>query len=438
MDETGGTPGRTRTRQAAGNAPAGAGGERHAKEPRVGTFQGRRGAPAKRAEFDVLIAGAGLVGLALAPALAGAGLKVALVDRETVAAPETSTAEPGWDTRVYAISPGSASYLRTLGAWQALPRERITAVETMRVEGDAGAVLDFSAYEVGERALAWIVEERALRAALVPLVHAAGVLTFAPRTFESIAWSADAGELLFEDGAILSARLVVGADGARSPVRGTAGIASMAKPYGQTAVVANFACERAHRGRARQWFRADGGILAWLPLPGRCVSIVWSAPEALARELLGLDPKTLATLVAKAGANVLGALECITPAAGFPLQLLKIPRIVAHRVALVGDAAHGVHPLAGQGVNLGFGDVEALAAVLRERGPIVDAGAPVLLDRYAQMRSEPVQAMQTVTDGLAHLFRNKAPWIRSLRNLGMAAVDRLPPAKRLLAHFALR
>ncbi len=389
-------------------------------------------------DCDVLIAGAGLVGQALAPALAASGLTVALADRAPVAIPEPPAADDDWDSRVYAISPGSASLLRALGAWQALPAERITPVETMRVEGDDGAVLNFSAYEIGERALAWMVEERALREALVPLVRAANVTTHAPRAIAAIGWTADAGEVKFEDGGSVTARLVVGADGIRSRVRDAAGISAVPKPYGQTAVVANFACERAHHGRAHQWFREDGGVLAWLPLPGRRISIVWSAPEALAQELLALDRATLASRVAAAGANALGAFEVITPAAGFPLSFLRPPTVVAHRVALVGDAAHGVHPLAGQGVNLGFGDVEVLASVLRERGPVTDAGAPLLLERYARRRAEPVRAMQTVTDALAHLFRIKTPWIRSARNLGLSAVERLPPARRLLAQSALR
>ncbi len=217
-----------------------------------------------------------------------------------------------------------------------------------------------------------------------------------------------------------------------------AGVVAVPKPYGQTAIVANFACERAHHGRAYQWFRRDGGILAWLPLPGRRVSIVWSAPDEQARALLALAPTELATRVADAGIHALGAFECITPAAAFPLQFLKVPHVVAHRLALVGDAAHGVHPLAGQGVNLGFGDADMLAAVLRERGPVADPGAPVLLDRYARRRAFPVRAMQTVTDGLAHLFRIDTRWVRSARNFGMAAVDAIPPARRLLAHSALR
>ena len=167
----------------------------------------------------------------------------------------------------------------------------------------------------------------------------------------------------------MTARLIVGADGLRSHVRERAGIAAATKHYGQTAVVANFNCERPHLGRAFQWFHDDGGVLAWLPLPGRRVSMVWSAPEALARELLALPPEALAARVAARGRHALGAFESITPSAGFPLQLQKLPTTVAHRVALVGDAAHGVHPLAGQGVNLGFGDAEALAAVLRRTRP---------------------------------------------------------------------
>ncbi len=390
------------------------------------------------ADYDVVIAGAGLVGLALAPVLANAGLSVALADRAGVTMPEPPPDGEGWDTRIYAISPGSAAFLRALGAWQALPPDRVAPIEAMRVEGDAGARLDFSAYELGERALAWIVEERALRTALIAVVRSAGVAIHAPCTFESLSLSGAAGVLQLASGGSLTARLIVGADGVRSWVRDAAGITATVKPYGQTAVVANFACERAHRGRAYQWFVEDGGILAWLPLPGRRISMVWSAPEPLAQELLGLPRAALAARVAERGRHALGAFECITPGAGFPLQLVKLPNVTARRLALIGDAAHGVHPLAGQGVNLGFGDAEVLAAVLRERGSLADAGAPILLDRYARRRAEPVLAMQTVTDALAHLFGTTTPWIRSVRNIGMAAIDRLPPAKRLLALSALR
>jgi len=239
-------------------------------------------------------------------------------------------------------------------------------------------------------------------------------------------------------GQSMSTRLIVGADGVRSWVRDAAGLTALTRSYAQTAIVANFACERAHRGRAYQWFRSDGGVLAWLPLPGHRVSIVWSAPEPLAKQLLELDPTALASRIATEGAHALGAFSPIGRSAGFPLQSVKPTSVVAHRVALVGDAAHGVHPLAGQGVNLGFGDAEALCAVLRDRGPLDDAGAPILLERYARRRTEPVVAMHTVTDGLARLFGAAAPWLRPVRNLGMAGLDRLPVAKRLLAQAALR
>jgi ubiquinone biosynthesis UbiH/UbiF/VisC/COQ6 family hydroxylase len=390
--------------------------------------------------FDVIVAGAGLVGLALAPALARSGLRVALIDRSPIAAP---AADPQtWDSRIYAISPGSATFLRSIGAWQGLEADRIAPVERMEIAGDAGKLVQFSAYELGERALAWIVEERALRAALLPTVFDSGVEVISGVTFSSLSWSTNEGTLAFiqPDGTTreLSARLVVGADGVRSWVRASAGIAAQPRPYGQTAVVANFTCELPHHGVARQWFRPDGGVLAWLPLPGRRMSMVWSAPASLADELMALSAAALAARVEDAGARAWGALAPITPAAAFPLAFLKLPATIAHRLVLVGDAAHGVHPLAGQGVNLGFGDVRELAQILADRGPVQDPGAPLLLDRYARRRAEPVLAMQTVTDGLARLFGLPTPWLRTLRNAGMAAVERLPVLKRALAQPALR
>lgn len=391
-------------------------------------------------EFDVVVIGAGLVGLALAPALARAGLHVALVDRARIAAPLFDPET--WDTRIFAVSPGSATFLRALGAWQSLSPARIEAIECMHVVGDAGATIEFSAYELGERALAWIVEERALRAALLPLAYEAGVEVIGDAAPTGLEFSPAAGTLTIaaSDGTTrpLSAKLVVGADGARSWTRAAAGIVAEEKPYDQTAVVANFACDRAHHGMARQWFRADGSVLAWLPLPGRRMSMVWSAPNALAAELASLDEASLCARVAEAGTHALGTLTPLSAAAAFPLGLLKLPATIAHRLALVGDAAHGVHPLAGQGVNLGFGDAEALAGILADRGPVGDPGAALLLERFARRRVEPVLAMQTVTDGLLRLFAPTVPWLKNLRNAGLTVVDHAPFLKRALAQPALR
>lgn len=429
------------------------------------------------ADFDVVVAGAGLPGLALATAAARSGLSVAIADVGMIVA-DAGTIDAGiatiaedtgaiavnavkidtgattiaanagtmaivptdgesFDIRVYAVSPGSATFLRAVGAWQRLDPERLAAIEAMDVRGDRGAGLGFSAYDLGERALAWIVEERALRRALVAVALEAGVQPFGGAPFVGLQFTAGTVALVLPE-RTLQGRLLVAADGVNSWVRHAAGIAAEPKPYGQRGVVAHFSCERAHHGLARQWFRGDASVLAWLPLPGRRISMVWSAPDALAAELLALSPQALAARVADAGERELGELTPISPAAAFPLVSLRLATTVAHRLALVGDAAHGVHPLAGQGVNLGFGDALALADVLASRGPVADAGAPVLLARYARRRTEPVLAMHAVTDGLIRLFGPRQPWLAAVRNAGMAAVDRLPLLKRALAQPALR
>lgn len=390
--------------------------------------------------YDVVIGGGGLPGLSLAAALAHSGLSVAVADAAPIVAPEHDRTQ--YDVRVYAISPGSAQFLHAIGAWQRLPGERLTAVEGMEIEGDARSRLEFTAYDLHERALAWIVEERELRVALIETAVAAGVSMRGGAPFVGLTFDTDHATLMVEPPGFppdsLRARLVVAADGLRSWVRQAAGILAEPRPYGQTGVVANFACERPHRGIARQWFRDDGSVLAWLPLQGQDVSMVWSAPDKLARELLACQPDSLASRVEAAGRHALGTMRPLCAPAGFPLALLRLPTSVAHRLALVGDAAHGVHPLAGQGVNLGFGDARVLAQILSDRGPVEDPGAPILLARYARRRVEPVLAMQVVTDGLVRLFGPPSPWLSAVRNAGMSAVDRLPFLKRALAQPALR
>jgi 2-octaprenylphenol hydroxylase len=383
-------------------------------------------------EFDVIIVGAGLVGLALARALRGAGLRLALVDR--VARPAALPAEPeGWDQRVYAISPGSEAFLAAQGAWPG--PTRVARVAGMQVSGDAGGHIAFDAQEARTTHLASIVEGRVLLDALWQGLAEQGVALLMAAQCSDLQFDA-AARLALDDGRVLRAKLVVAADGAHSWVRTQAGIPAAVSPYAQTAVVANFACQRAHRGVAFQWFRRDG-VLALLPLPGNRCSLVWSAEEGLAAELLALAPQALAERVREASAGVLGELELITPAAGFALQLVKVRELVRHRLALVGDAAHNLHPLAGQGVNVGFQDARVLADVLRERGSCPDVGEHRLLRRYERSRREDILAMTLATDGLKKLFAADSQALSWLRNRGLTLVHGVAPLKRRLIAHAL-
>jgi ubiquinone biosynthesis UbiH/UbiF/VisC/COQ6 family hydroxylase len=386
--------------------------------------------------FDVIVAGGGLVGASLALMLGRSGLAVALVE------PHPPPAVPGgseaWDSRIYAISPGSAGLLEVCGAWARLPDARIARVEAMQVFGDEpGARLEFNAYDCGLRELAFIVENGRLHAALWQELRATDrVALYAPAQCAVLARGLDCATLALEDGRALAAQLVVGADGADSWVRGQAGIQAQAEPYGQLGVVANFAVATPHRETAFQWFRRDG-VLALLPLPGERVSMVWSTADAHGRELLGLAPDALAARVETASEGALGAMRVITPAAAFPLQLQRVAQLVAPRLALVGDAAHNVHPLAGQGVNLGFRDARELARVLAERGAETDCGDYYLLRRYERARREDILAMQLATDGLQKLFASTRVGLQKARNLGLKATNLPTPLKQWLVRHAV-
>lgn len=386
---------------------------------------------------DVAIVGAGLVGASLALALEHSGLSVALIEPRAPAA-----LAPTWDSRVYAISPGSAAFLDALAAWQSIDTRRVARVETMRIFGDAPAArLEFSAYDAGLRELACIVENGRLQQALWQrLTHAPHVRLHCPARCQALLQQADYAELALDDGVTLRAQLVVGADGADSWVREHAGIKAMAHNYPQCAVVANFSCALPHRQTALQCFGA-AGVLALLPLPGLRVSMVWSTPQAHAQELLALDAGALAQRVSAAAAGAagyaIGALEVITPAAAFALRLQRVEAFVKPRLALVGDAAHNVHPLAGQGVNLGFRDARELAAVLCARGAQNDCGDYPLLRRYERARKEDVLSMQLATDGLQKLFASQAVWLSRSRNLGLRAVQTQPLLKNMLMKHAV-
>lgn len=386
--------------------------------------------------YDLVIVGGGLVGASLARA--AHGLSVALLANERRVAPGAGSSGAGFDPRVYAISPGNVAFLRDLGAWQAMPESRLAPVHAMRVYGDDGAsCLEFDAYRAGVPELAWIAENGVLQDALWRALEARDAPELlAPVECERLEIGAGGATLRLRDGRRLEARLVVGADGARSFVREQAGIAAAERPYGQTALVANFACERGHRNIACQWFQG-GPVLALLPLPGDHVSMVWSLPDREAQRILELRQEMFCREVESASHGRLGALSIVTPPKAFALQRLQARRLVAPRVALAGDAAHVVHPLAGQGANLGFQDARELARVLAAREPLRDPGDARLLRRYERARAEPILAMDAMVDGLYRFFAEKNNFVLRLRNCGLNLTDRLPVVKNLLMRHAM-
>jgi len=386
-------------------------------------------------DFDLIVVGGGLAGASLARA--ARGVSVGLIAKEGRTA--ASTPPQGvFDSRVYAISPGNVAFLRELKAWQSIPATRLAPVHGMRVFGDDGSSeLEFDAYRAGTTELAWIVEDGALQDALWRTLEGRdGLEILAPAECERVEFHAESVRLRLRDGRELGARLVAGADGSRSFVRGQAGIDAEEHGYGQTAVVANFACERPHRNIAYQWFQG-GPVLALLPLPGDHVSMVWSTADGQAERLLSLDAPALSAEVESASKGAVGALSLVTGARGFPLRRLRARPIVAPRVALVGDAAHVVHPLAGQGANLGFQDARELAEVLASREPVRDPGDVRLLRRYERARAESVFAMSATVDGLFRLFGAQNSALAHLRNSGLSLTDRIPPLKHALMRHAM-
>lgn len=382
-------------------------------------------------DYDVIIVGGGLAGLALAVALRRSRLRVALIEGRPPHKPE------GWDARIYALSPTNARFLDSIGIWQHLDATRMTPVRKMAVRGDGGGALGFSAYDSGVGELAWIVESSLLQGELWESAKRQGNLDlYCPGEPVALETGAPSASVELADRRRLRSRLVVAADGADSWTRTAAGIAVDFQPYEQMGVVANFATERPHRETAWQWFRHDG-VLAWLPLPGNRISMVWSAPLAQAEALMALDGAALCERVAAAGNQSLGRFELITPPAAFPLRLMRSPHTVAHRLALIGDAAHTIHPLSGHGINLGFQDAKSLAETLASCPAHIDCGTLQWLRRHERARREEVVMLQAATHGLQRLFEPQQAPLSLLRNAGMNLVDRLPVVKDLLTRYAM-
>ena len=338
----------------------------------------------------------------------------------------------GFDARVYALSPGNVAFLKEIGAWQAIPEDRLVPVHAMRIHGDDASKLDFDGYGAGVPQLAWIVEDALLQNALWRDLEA----DVRVAQCEGLSIDEDWATLGLQDGGRIGAKLIVGADGAHSFVRRQAGIGATDRDYAQSAVVANFACEKPHRNVAYQWFQ-HGAVLALLPLSGDHVSMVWSLPTDQARSIGVLEGEGLSHAVEVAAGGVLGELETVTAPRSYPLRRLAAERLVAPRVALAGDAGHVIHPLAGQGLNLGLQDARTLAAVLNSREPQRDPGELRLLRRYERARAEPILAMDTMVDSLFRLFGAEDRFAARLRNAGLNLTDRLPVVKSMLMRQAM-
>ncbi|CAM4116246.1 UbiH/UbiF family hydroxylase [Bordetella tumulicola] len=387
-------------------------------------------------KHPIVICGAGIVGLSSALALARRGQRVTLLaPPATVPAASPDTYHP----RVYAISPSSQRFLAELGVWDAMPAARITPVQAMEIYGDADGRVDLNAWQAAQPQLAWIVESGEIERVLLQAVRMVGISWLPERCvgYRPGAVQTAAGEWI-------EAELFVGADGAASPLRTAAGMPHTSVPYDDTGLVVHLDAERAHHGTAFQWFR-DDGVLALLPLPdtadGPQVSMVWSMHNAQAQALQTLAPEEqsaqLEQMLAHAAQGRLGRLRVRSKLHAFALTLDQA-RMTAPGIALAGDAAHRVHPLAGQGLNLGLGDVEALSRIVAEREPYREAGDARVLRRYQRARAESVLAMRMATDGLHRLFGARTAPLAWLRNAGMRWVDAAPLLKRYLIDGASR
>lgn len=382
--------------------------------------------------YDIVIVGAALVGASAAVTLAKQGFKVALVDRKS---PLVALANAEWDSRIYAISPGNADWLKDLGVWQRMDAERVTPIAEMQIWGDAIAeALNFNAEDTFANNLGYILESSALEQALWDELQTLDVdisIGDEATLFEA---NEQGASLQLSDGRQLKAKLMIAADGGNSWLREQAGLTQQKTVYEHVGVVANFEVELPHQHIARQWF-VDDGVMAWLPSAGNRISMVFSTKHS--QNLMALSPTELAEQVAQAGGNVLGKMHCITPAVAFPLVKQKASALISNRLVLAGDAAHQVHPMAGQGVNLGFRDVVELAQVLAERNPLADIGDRFLLRRYERARKADVIAIQGLTHALYTAFDSKQALVRTARNWGLSLPNKHPIIKRALMKQAL-
>jgi 2-octaprenyl-6-methoxyphenol hydroxylase len=386
-------------------------------------------------EVELLIAGGGLIGLLLAVACANAGLEVAIVDPANPAA----VLDKGFDGRCSAIAYGSHKVLEGLGLWSQIAATAEPILEIRVADDEAPLFLHYDHRELETGTpLGYIVENHVLRRALIERARALpGLLFLTPLAVDRVEASPFATIAVLSDGQCITSRLVAAADGQKSPLRRGAGIGTTEWRYRQTSIVTTVSHEHPHGGIAVEHF-LPAGPFAILPMSGNRSSIVWTEQSELAARLVGLPDATFATELTARFGDFLGAVVPIGPRWTYPLGLMLADRYIACRLALVGEAAHAIHPIAGQGLNLGIRDVAALAElVIDTRRLGLDIGDDALLDRYQRWRRFDALMLAAVTDGLNRLFSNAIAPVRLARDLGFAMVHRLPPLKRLLMRDAM-
>ena len=387
-----------------------------------------------RIAFDVIVVGAGPVGLSLALALvqSAPGSKIALLDRRALSVPK--------DNRASAVSAGGRRLFEAIGVWHGMADAAQPILSMQITDSGRGDLarplfLQFDGEVAPGEPFAHMVPNGASAAALLDAAQDR-ITVFAPAEIASWSASGARAEIGLADGRVLAAPLVVAADGARSALRQRAGIDTFGHDYGQTGLVATIAHELAHEGIAYEHFRPNGPF-ASLPLSGNRSSLVWTETAEEAARFLALPTDQLAVEIEAAMGATLGAVTIEDKLAGFPLHLQIAKSFVGPRLALVGDAAHVIHPIAGQGLNLGLKDVAALAEVVVDAMRLgLDHGADDVLARYQAWRRLDTAAMVAVTDGMNRLFSNDIAPVRALRDLGLGLVDRSGPVKSALIRAA--
>ncbi|MEA9604822.1 FAD-dependent monooxygenase [Polynucleobacter sp. JS-JIR-II-c23] len=396
---------------------------------------------------DVVVVGGGITGKACALGLAQLGLQTIEIAPdlgENVPSPQGAQ----WGQRIYAFSPSTQKLLAHLHIWDAIDHNRLQAVRDMRIYGDRGEKNDqlhLSAFEAGTPQLAWIGEANLIEHTIDQASRFQNKLERINDVVEKIQVDADGSTLLLKNGGGIRAQLVIAADGANSPIRKELSISASEESYSQSAVVANWLCDYPHLETAFQWFLPGGDIVAMLPLPGKQVSMVWSTSPEHAADLLRLDQAQwldqLSSIANGAITKQLGALTLNSVPAAFPLRKIRAKRFIgpdaSPKVVLIGDAAHVMHPLAGQGLNLGLRDVAVLLNILGKRESFRAPSDLVLLRRYERQRQGDTSALLWVTDKLKKLFSASSSTERQLRNWGLGLVNKSHFIKQRLIERAL-